>query len=304
MPLTAKGKTMPSFVPVALTQKDAYYEFWEKTPQRSLDYTLANLWGWMRYYGLEWTFEEDLIWIRQNQNISDPPIYWAPVGDWESTDWKKAFSKCQMHDLSFIRVPEKLLHIWETQLGDSLEVAEDRGQWEYLYNQTDLANLAGRKFHKKKNHYLSFVKAYGDVEYHELNNMIVEDVLGLQDEWCQWHECEDSSSLKAENEAINQVLSHWTLFHNLTGGAIYVDNRIAAFSIGEYLDEHNMGVHYEKGLNGYKGIYQAINKEFSSRVHAEFINRAQDLDEEGLRQAKISYNPVDYLKKYKCVVHS
>ena len=29
------------------------------------------------------------------------------------------------------------------------------------------------------------------------------------------------------------------------------------------------------------------------------INRAQDLDEAGLRQAKMTYNPVDFLRKYR-----
>ena len=49
---------------------------------------------------------------------------------------------------------------------------------------------------------------------------MVEDVLGLQDDWCQWHECEGSPSLQAENEAINRVLSHWNCFRGLTGGPL------------------------------------------------------------------------------------
>ena len=79
---------------------------------------------------------------------------------------------------------------------------------------------------------------------------------------------------------------------------------IAAFSIGERLDAQNLGVHYEKGLLGYKGIYQTINREFSRHAGEgfAFINRAQDLDEEGLRMAKTSYHPVDFLKKYRVSV--
>ena len=61
------------------------------------------------------------------------------------------------------------------------------------------------------------------------------------------------------------------------------------------------GVHYEKGLNGFRGVYQTINACFSREAGNgfELLNRAQDLDEEGLRQAKMTYLPTDFLRKYQ-----
>ena len=145
----------------------------------------------------------------------------------------------------------------------------------------------------------SFIKAYGEPDYRPLNDEMVEDVLGLQDDWCQWHECESSPSLRAENEAINRVLSHWDHFDGLQGGSLYVDGRMVAFSVGEKLDDTTLGVHFEKGLNGYRGVYQTINCLFSRHAGEGFryLNRAQDLDEEGLRQAKMTYLPADFVRK-------
>lgn len=286
------------FKPVSLSQKDEYYPLWFATPQRSIDYTLVNLWGWREFYGLEWQFEDNMIWIRQT---APSGVYWAPVGAWTDYDWEGAAPS--LSGLAFSRVPEDLLNIWRERLPDKFEYEDERGQWEYIYLQKELAELPGNRFHKKKNHFNSYIKSYGEPDYRKVTPEMIPDVLAVQDDWCQWHECEDSPSLKAENAAIQRVLSHWPAFRELIAGSLYVDGKMIAFSVGEKLDAKNLGVQYEKGLNGYKGVYQAMNCEFVRHAGKDFeyINRAQDLDEEGLRQAKETYMPVGYLRKYKVV---
>lgn len=292
------------FTPVNLEQRQDFYALQGFTPRLSLDYTLPNLWGWQAYYGLEWRFDNRLCWIRQHK----PHIAcWAPLGDWASVDWAATLSDaCGSEGHEFVRVPEELAFIWQAALPGRVSLEEDRGQWEYLYKQQDLADLAGKDYHKKRSHFNGYIKNYGQPNYHELDDAMVEDVLAVQDNWCQWHDCEDSPSLQAENEAVNRVLSHWDAFRGLIGGSLYVDGRMVAFSVGEKLDDQSLGVHYEKGLNGFKGVYQAINCMFTRQAGANFtvINRAQDLNEEGLRQAKMTYMPIDFLRKYKVRIHA
>lgn len=290
------------FVPVSLNQRNEYYSLWTDTPVHSLDYTFANLWGWQTYYGLEWLFEDDICWIRQT---NPELIYWAPLGNWQKIDWRaklKDFSDNK--DCHFHRVPEGLLNIWLATLPEKIDSDDERGQWEYLYSQEELATLPGNRFHKKKNHYNSFVKAYGEPDYQIIDKTRIEAVLELQNDWCHWHECLDSPSLTAENQAVNHVLENWDIFPNLVGGSLFVDGKMVAFSVGEALDQNNLGVHFEKALNGYKGIYQAINLEFAKNAGNGFkwINRAQDLDEDGMRQAKMTYQPAGFLKKFEVTV--
>lgn len=290
------------FTPVSLDKRDEYYALWQATPRRSLDYTIANLWGWQEYYGLEWRFDGDLCWIRQTR---PQLIHWAPLGPWQEIDWPKALpATFREEKRQFRRVPEELLAIWQKAMPSMVAAEEDRGQFEYLYSQEELANLPGNRFHKKRNHLNSYVKTYGEPQYQPITDKMVEDVLAVQDTWCQWHECDDSPSLMAENEAINRVLTHWDKFRNFYGGSLYVDGKMIAFSVGEKLDGETLGVHFEKGLNGYKGVYQAINCMFARHAGQGFkwINRAQDLDEEGLRQAKMTYMPAGFLKKYNVVI--
>lgn len=286
------------FTPVSLILKDDYYNIWGKTPTHSLDYTFANLWGWQEYYGLEWLFKNGLCWIRQTK---PDLVYWAPLGDWEKVDWQAEFAAfADSKKTIFHRVPQRLSEIWAQALAGRVETQDERGQWEYLYSSEELATLPGNRFHKKKNHFNSYVKTYGQPDYRAIDASLIDAVLQLQNDWCHWHECLDSPSLTAENFAVNRVMANWSVFPGLVGGSLFIEDEMVAFSVGEALDAENLGVHFEKALNGYKGVYQAINHEFAAHAGAGFkwINRAQDLDEEGMRQAKMTYQPQGFLKKF------
>ena len=58
---------------------------------------------------------------------------------------------------------------------------------------------------------------------------------------------------------------------------------MAAFAVGEPLDDQTIVVHFEKGRPEYRGVYQAINFCFAKYAAKNFvfINREQDADEEG-----------------------
>ena len=287
-----------NFSSIELGDAAAYAPYFRALPLHAADYTFTNLWGWGTHYNLEWRTAHGLCWIRQKRNDLPVERLWAPVGDWYAADW--AAMPELVPGTTILRAPEPLCELLLERLPGRVAIEETPGQWEYLYLQSDLATLPGNRYHKKRNHLRGFEKAYG-IDYRPLDDAMVEDVLGLQDDWCQWHECEDSPSLRAENEAINRVLSHWELLDGLCGGSLYGDGQMVAFSVGEALDEKTLGVHYEKGLNGFRGVYQTINACFSREAGNgfELLNRAQDLDEEGLRQAKMTYLPTDFLRKYQ-----
>jgi hypothetical protein len=231
------------------------------------------------------------------------------VGDWNAADWDgcpEIRTGVTLH-----RVPEELAALLRARLdpGNSGRITreESRGQWEYLYNREDLVLLRGNRFHKKKNHVNAFFGQYGE-DYRCLNVRdnpgALDEVLALQEEWCRWRDCAQSPALQAENDVIFRVVGNWRRFDNLRGGALYVENEMVAFAIGEPLDENTLVVHFEKGQADYRGVYQAINNAFARHAGEGFslVNREQDMDEEGLRQAKETYHPAGFLKKDRLVV--
>lgn len=285
---------MIDFTPVTLDAMAAYRDFHDASKTRAADYSFTNLWGWAEHYGLEWSFSGDLCWLRQTK----PYVrYWAPMGRWSKADWA-AFGDF-MKGKEFFRVPEELVAIWKDQLSSAIVESEARDQWDYLYASEDLATLSGNRFHKKKNLLNQFLRRYPDHVYRPMSIECVEEVLKMQCEWCRWNECPGSEALMAENTAVFRVLSHWDQLPGLLGGAIWNEGKVVAYTVGEKLTDDTLVVHFEKGHTSLKGIYQAINCLFVRNEGDTFayINREQDLGDEGLRKAKESYNPVAYVKK-------
>lgn len=284
------------FKPIRLERAEDYHQHLKLTPQVASDYSFANVWGWAREYGLEWAYSDDLAWIRQNE---PQPGYWAPIGPWNRIDWLAVLGR---HDFSpgFKRVPEKLADIWRDQCGKALRIEEDRDNWDYIYDVEELVALSGNRFHKKKN-LLNQFKKQNDFRFESFSAPMIEQALALQDDWCTWRDCEDSEVLSAENRAIQRVFINWNAFPELLGGAIMVEEIIVAYTIAEPLDAETVVIHFEKGCPAHKGIYQAINQMFLESLEGRFrrVNREQDLGDEGLRKAKLSYHPVAFNKKFR-----
>jgi hypothetical protein len=260
-----KGDEMSvSFESISLAKQDSYQRRLEQVPQLSSDYSFANLWAWCDEYDLSWGWDDDLIWIRQGQ---PQPVYWAPIGDWNRISWDNRLAALA-EKLDFIRVPE-LLASQLLEAGCVQSCTEQRDHWDYLYSVEELIGLKGNRFHSKKNLLRQFQKK-NHWSYVPLDGGLIKEALLMQ----------------------------YTL--NLLGGAIVVDNLVVAFTVAEALGPKTLLIHFEKGFGGYRGVYQAINREFLA-AHAgfEIVNREQDLGNEGLRKAKLSYNPVGFLKKFR-----
>ncbi|MCU0599076.1 MAG: phosphatidylglycerol lysyltransferase domain-containing protein [Desulfobacterales bacterium] len=287
------------FSSIDLSKQHAYLEALSQSPQVTSDYSFINLWGWMTVYGLEWAWSENLVWIRQNL---PRPMNWAPVGDWKHADWTRIVKPSPESGAGFVRVPEPLVEIWKNFFGQSMTATEDRDQWDYVYDSKELIELPGNRFHKKKNHLNQFKKAYA-CQYAPITHNIVEQAKAMQNDWCTWRECSSDIELAHENEAIARVLAAWDDLSGVMGGCILVDGRAAAYTVGERLTPDMMVIHFEKGSAEYKGVYQAINQMFLEHQAAgiPWVNREQDIGDEGLRQAKLSYHPVRFLKKFRVV---
>lgn len=176
-------------------------------------------------------------------------------------------------------------------------IEEDRDNFDYLYEAEKLIKLSGKKLHGKKNHYNFFVKEY-NYEVKEIEEEVIDDVIEAAEKWYVENNNNDKM-LYYEMKSIKDLVKNMNLF-NLKGIAVYVDGKVAAFSLGEKLNDKLAVIHIEKGDMNYRGIYSFINKAFIDMCFSDvkIINREQDLGIEGLRKAKLSYHPIKLEKKF------
>lgn len=285
------------FKAIELDEQAAYLRLLAQTPTATSDYSFINVWGWAEAYGLSWAWDEGLVWIRQER---PEPLYWAPVGPWPEVDWSRVLAAHFEAGTGFARVPEALLHLWRTAAAERLTSEESRGDWDYVYAFEDLLTLKGNRYHKKKNLLNQFKNRYA-FAYMPLSAGMVEQAKGMQTDWCTWRDCESSEVLEAENRVIAKVLRHWDRLQGLLGGALDVDGRMVAYTLGERLGTDMLLIHFEKGDPEYRGVYQAVNQLFLENAGSPYatVNRMQDVDSDGLRRAKLSYHPIEFYKKYR-----
>ena len=203
------------------------------------------------------------------------------------------------HPFSLRLVPFHIMEIIKEAVPE-MKWEDDRPNYDYIYRTKDLIELAGRDFHKKKNHLNYFKKTY-QYEYVRMTSDMADEAMQFIAEFnarkdVPEHEME---LLKMEEEAMEDV------FRNIEAvgyeaGAIRIDGKIEAIAVGGRLGTKMITEHVEKANVEYRGLYQAINNEFCKHVAswAKYINREEDMGIPNLRKAKLSYRPCKLLEKY------
>lgn len=288
-----------------LTLEDKYLfeSYTNKHNILSYEYTFASLYLWRKLCEVKYAILDEALIINKQEEFKCS-FFMQPLG------YKKENLQGIIKKLIEIRkeYPSKYLFgdVNEEFINDIREYTDfnicsikDINDSEYIYSTKELMDLSGKKFHGKKNHYNKFVKNY-NYEVKEINiSKVKSDCMELLKRWHSVKE-EVDKELIMETDAINDVLCKLDIL-KLKTIAVYVDNKIAGFSIGEkYANDTMANILVEKADTNYDGIYAFINREFLTRQFSEteFVNRQEDTGSEGLRKSKQSYNPIRMEEKY------
>jgi len=285
------------YKPLEIGDKEEFNRLLRQAPPPISELTFTNLFMWRYRYRPCWRVEDDCLLVLLAPEDRHP-FGLQPAGP---GDGIRALHRLA-DDLASLEAPPIVRRVSEelanrASPGD-FRVEYDRDNSDYVYLAEDLVHLAGRKYHRKKNHLNRFVKN-NVFEYRPLDVELVECFLEMQESWCQIKACEESPGLLMEDYAIRQALIHFEDL-DFQGGAIVMDDQVEAFALGEPLDDQCAVIHIEKANPDIPGLYAAVNQMFCRQAFSgmRYINREQDMGIEGLRKAKESYYPHHLVNKY------
>lgn len=191
-------------------------------------------------------------------------------------------------------------------LGDlegAFDIIEERMYFDYVYDADKLRSLSGKKYHKKKNHVNGFLKEYdGRFTMRQMTSDDKAEIFEYLDKWHSLRNIVDEYNRDDyELKGIKYLIDKCSMVDYKMFG-IYVDGALEAFTLGTYSKEEKTAyIHVEKANPNIRGLYAFVNQQFLVNCfpEAELVNREDDMGLEGLRQAKMSYNPVKLVKKYE-----
>ena len=263
---------------------------------RSCDYSVLGVFMWADRFGYEYNISDGTLFMRESSRHGGEYDYLLPLGEGALCERVRRLQSEVGSGLRLSLVPEEALR--ELKSGFSISAEEEPDLADYMYKSSDLAYLAGKKYSKKRNLIHQFEKLYPDCR---LEPITADNAASIA-ECCahDWSDAGLSELAMYENDHTREVLRDFAAY-GCTGYALRCGGDIAAFCIGEALGD-TLIVHIEKAKREYKGAFQMINCLFArtelEQSGVQFINREDDVGDEGLRQAKQSYFPEYMLRKY------
>ncbi len=187
---------------------------------------------------------------------------------------------------------------------DKFFVEPSNGNFDYIFDISKLAFLQGKSFKAKKRSSVNFL-ANNEVSFDCVplkKQYCVDDLLSVILKWKHNKIKEGKSYCKQEELSLKKLFAATVTNDQLLLSTVLVDNNIVGFSVDEVLVDGYAISHFIKADVSYKGIYEFMNEKIAEKLHERGIvywNWEQDLGVECLKLNKLSYHPVDLLKKYK-----
>lgn len=291
---------MIEFKSLALSDREWVTHRLLEDDRQACEYSFANNFLWSDIYGVTMAKEQGCLIFQFQDEVES--CYTIPIGAGDrkgALDALLAHTKEQGRQLVLGTLMQTDLDWLAQHYPGQYTVETDRDDYDYVYSTEKLSTLSGRKLHGKRNHIARFKDG---------NNWLYRDMMPEDAGECMrfldlWKEAEaENWNDEMENELhMNRKALRSLADLVLDGGMLYKGGRLVGFCIGEPLNSNTYVVHIEKAIASVQGAYPMINQQFvlHNCQDYEFVNREEDTGDEGLRKAKLSYQPALLVEKFQ-----
>ena len=292
---------MIEFHKMKLAEKEEYEKILFACETRGCEYSFANLYLWGKQ---QVAFLHGCVAFFSH--FYGRTVYPYPIGNGD----KKKVMEAILQDAGERGIPCRITGMTdadreelETLFPGKFILRSDRDGADYVYAIDDLADLKGRKFQKKRNHVNKFRSQHPNFEVLELNACNLPVVQHMINEWYRVRMREDpEGNYLLENIAMARACQNYVGL-GMEGIALVDDGQVLAVTMGSRMGKNTFDIHFEKALENVEGAYAAVNCEFARFLRLKhpdvaYLDREDDLGLEGLRKAKLSYNPHHMVGKH------
>lgn len=286
---------------LTLQDKELVLKYTWNGDRQNCDLTFANLYSWHFLYHTEMAEWGGFLIFRFN--VDGHLAYMFPIGegDWDAVIHLMQADACA-HEKPFLiqGVCKDFVSKVHVDRKDGFVLTNNRDHADYIYLRESLVQLNGKKLQPKRNHVNKFTRLYPDYEYLPLVPEMIPQCLSLVRQWGDEKlALNEQRAVQSEAYSIERALTHMPQL-DILGGALFVAGQMIAFTYGAPINKNTFDVCVEKADTTFEGAYAVINKEFAAHLPEQYVyvNREEDLGLEGLRKAKLSYQPFLVLEKY------
>lgn len=299
---------MIEFKPVTLEDKTVYEHYLMDGNERGCEYSFANLYLWGRQTAT--ILHDHLVLFSQFNRRS---VYPYPVGYGN----KQAVLDAIIADAKERGIPCRITGLCATDKQTLEELYpgrfrfhSDRDAFDYVYSIDNLADLKGKKYQRKRNHYNRFRDMFPTYTVTPLDE---DNLLRVRQMVAKWYEDRlrenPGGDYLMEQVALSKAFQHYREL--CMEGLVLLDGEdVLAVTLGSRMSDSTFDVHFEKARWDVNGGYAAINCEFARHIRnnypqIQFLNREEDMGLEGLRKAKQRYYPHHMIEKsWACLLEN
>lgn len=293
---------MLDFKRIALSDREWIEPLLMESGFQGSEYTFSNNYIYRKIYQIDVARMDGYYLVRSNKDARYRSyLYPAGSGDVKPViealieDAREQGDVFRMHGVTKASAAQL-----EALFPDRFVIEEVRDNFDYIYESERLITLAGKKLHSKRNFINRFKQENeNNWTYEAITPANLDECWDMNTRWCEKYGCDDTESLAEEACAVRNCFNNFDAL-GLSGGFLRVGNEIVAFTMGRPINHDTFIVHIEKAFSDVAGAYPMINQQFVSHAAAgyRYINREDDVGDEGLRKAKLSYKPDILLEKY------
>lgn len=295
-----------NFKDISMESRELLNPYFDLVDYESCEYCFNTLYMWQHLYKTGYYIGDGFaVIVAENEGNTFSILPLAKIEDMSKViEFIVDYFEKEQKKIYFRGITKEVVEFLKQNYPNKFEYTEERDLFDYVYDGESMRELKGRKNVKKRNHINYFIKEYeGRYEYRLLDEKDFDACLQLVQEWTNNKEenGQVDEEMKEELIGIKKLFENYSILKDkLKIAGIFIDGKLEAFTMGEYINPDMALIHIEKANPSIRGLYPFINQQFlvNEFSDVEFVNREEDLGIEGLRKAKLSYHPVRFVEKY------